>query len=77
MPAAEFYRDAWRRSVEEHLAALTHHDWEFLEKRMNYSSIACDKFRFILHTYPNVVGVGVSLKVRSNEIAATPCIIVL
>jgi len=43
MPAAEFYRDAWRRSVEEHLAALTHHDWEFLEKRMNYSSIACDK----------------------------------
>jgi len=42
---------------------------------MNYSSIACDKSRSILHTYPNVV--GVSLKVRSNEIAATPCIIVL
>jgi len=44
---------------------------------MNYSSIACDKSRFILHIYPNVVGVGVSLKVRNNEIAATPCIIVL
>ena len=76
MPAGESYRDAWRRFVEEHLATLTYHDWEFLEKRMNYSSIVCDKFRSILHTYPNVVGVGVSLKVRNNEIATTPCIVV-
>jgi len=58
------------------LATLIYHDWEFLEKRMNYSSIVCNKFRSILHTYPNVVGVGVSLKVRNNESAATPCILV-
>ncbi|MDT7864855.1 MAG: hypothetical protein RQ922_03125 [Thermoproteota archaeon] len=33
-----------------------------LLKRMHYSSFICDKVRSMLHTYPNVVGVGVSLR---------------
>lgn len=44
---------------------------------MDYASRVCNKVRPILHGYPNVVGVGVSLKVAECEVTTTPYIVVL
>jgi len=61
----------------ELLVRLPHCDSRLLESKLDYASRVCNKVRPILHGYPNVVGVGVSLKVAECEVTTTPYIVVL
>jgi hypothetical protein len=76
MSSVDSYKYAWRNFSRLYGASIDYTAYTTLLKRMHYSSLICDKVRSRLHTYPNVVGVGVSLKVKHNEVTNTPCIVV-
>jgi hypothetical protein len=74
--APEVYRNAWRSFVEERLVRLSFYEKRDMETRMVYCARVCDLHRTSLYGYPNVVGIGVSLKVTKDYVTNVPCIVV-
>lgn len=72
----ELYKDAWKGFVEEQLVRLSAYDRKLQEERLTSCTKVCSVNRLQLHEYPNVVGVGVSLKVKENYVHNIPCIVV-
>jgi hypothetical protein len=75
MKASEEYISAWNQHSKRAMS-LSEDEKQWQASQLAECGKVCNRYRAILFSYPNVVEVGVSLKVKDGEVLNKPCIVV-
>ncbi len=73
---AESYRRAWEQFISSVLVTLSSYEKSELESQLTRASEVLKHYTITLLEYSNVVGVGISLKMKEMEVRRIPCIVV-